>query len=179
MKLIIRNVRLSFPHIFTPQAIQEGTKPRFTASFLFPEKHEAVQQIRNVVLAVAKEKWGVKADSVMKVLTVKDKIVLKSGDIKEDMEGYDGMIYINTANPKRPVIVDRDMTALTEDDGKIYAGCYVNAEIKIWAMDDKDNGKGIFAKLCAVQFVRDGEAFGDDGKTSLTAVDDEEEEFSI
>jgi hypothetical protein len=40
-----------------------------------------------------------------------------------------------------------------------YAGCYVNATIVVWAQDN-EHGKRINAQVKAVQFFKDGEAFG-------------------
>jgi len=47
-----------------------------------------------------------------------------------------------------------------EENGKPYAGCYVNMSIRLWAQDNQF-GKRVNAQLRAVQFVKDGEAFGD------------------
>ena len=48
---------------------------------------------------------------------------------------------------------------MVEEDGKLFAGCYVNAAISIWIMDNKW-GKRVNANLVAIQYVKDGEAFG-------------------
>ena len=49
-------------------------------------------------------------------------------------------------------------TPLSEEDGIPYGGCYVNADIDIWAQSGEY--KGVRAGLAGVQFVRDGERFG-------------------
>ena len=49
---------------------------------------------------------------------------------------------------------------LTEDDNKLYPGCYVNVVITLWAQNNKF-GKRINANLLAVQFVKDGNPFGE------------------
>jgi hypothetical protein len=41
----------------------------------------------------------------------------------------------------------------------LYGGCYVNASIDVWVMDNS-YGKKVLASLNAIQFVKDGEAFG-------------------
>ena len=51
-----------------------------------------------------------------------------------------------------------DRSPLTEADGVIYAGCYVNASIEFWAQDN-NFGKRINAQLRGVQFNGDGDAF--------------------
>jgi len=49
-----------------------------------------------------------------------------------------------------------------EDDGTIYAGCYVNAIISLWAQDNT-YGKRINAQLEGVQFCNNGEPLGAGG----------------
>jgi tripartite-type tricarboxylate transporter receptor subunit TctC len=55
-------------------------------------------------------------------------------------------------------VVGRKLEVLTEDDNKPFAGCYVNATIRLWAQDNQ-YGKRINAQLRAVQYVKDGAAF--------------------
>jgi hypothetical protein len=69
-------------------------------------------------------------------------------------------MFINARSDKRPGVVNRDMTPLTKDDNKPYAGCYVNATVRIWGQDNQ-YGKRINAALRAVQFVKDGKPFGE------------------
>jgi hypothetical protein len=57
---------------------------------------------------------------------------------------------------------------LAEDDGVLYSGCYVNMTVTLWTQDN-EYGKRVNANLRAVQFVKDGEAFG------VAPVDAEEE----
>ena len=54
---------------------------------------------------------------------------------------------------------DFGIDGLTEADGLVYSGCYVNARVELWVQDNA-NGKRINAKLLGIQFVRDGDAFG-------------------
>jgi len=58
---------------------------------------------------------------------------------------------------------------LTENDNRIYAGCYVNAIVVLWAQNN-NYGKRINANLLGVQFVADGSPFGDGGTSA--GVDD-------
>ena len=60
------------------------------------------------------------------------------------------------------MVINRDKTPITEDDNVVYAGCYVNAIITLWAQNNS-YGKRVNAQLDGVQFVRDGEPFGDGG----------------
>lgn len=87
----------------------------------------------------------------------------------KDYDGYDDEhVYISSSSPRRPVVVDEKVRPVTEQDNKVYAGCYVNVTLRLWAQDN-DYGKRINAELLAVQFCADGEAFG------VAPVDAEEE----
>jgi hypothetical protein len=66
--------------------------------------------------------------------------------------------------------VDRDRSLITEDDNKLYAGCYVNAIIELWVQDNS-YGKRVNANLLGVQFFKDGEPFADGVKASADDFD--------
>ena len=165
MQVTLKNVRLAFPALWEAKTVGNDpkAKPRFGAAFLFAEGSEAYKTLEAAQTAVAKEKWGAKADTMMKSLrTTPDKLALKNGDSKAEYEGYEGNWFCNANNAQRPTVVDRDRSPLAEADGKPYAGCYVNAIIDVWAQDNQF-GKRINASLKGVQFARDGDAFSGGG----------------
>ena len=86
------------------------------------------------------------------------KWAIKEGD-EVDYDGYEGQWSIKASSTRRPTVIDRDKTPLTEDDEKIYAGCYVNAIVDFWVQDN-EFGKRVNANLFGIQFVKDGEEFG-------------------
>ena len=105
---------------------------------------------------------------------------MRDGDL-EDWDGYADMLYVS-ANRRGADGPPRIITNRKDADNKWipaspgeaacpYAGCYVNAIIRVWAMDN-EHGKRINASLEAVQFLRDGEAF------SGSAPVDVDEEFT-
>ena len=152
-KIKLQNVRLSFPSLFR-KAVFSGEETKFEATFLL-DKNEHASKISEIEAAIAdltKEKLkGVKLKA--------DKICLKDGD-DIDYAGYNGCMSIKGSNNKRPMVLDRDRSPLTEDDNKLYAGCYVNAVLELWAQDNQ-YGKRINANLLGVQFFKDGEPFAD------------------
>lgn len=158
-KVTLANVRIAFPELFTAKASNDGGKPKFSAAFLFAPDHPCVAKIKAAMAEVAKEKWGAKADQVMKALTAADKMALHDGDNKADYAGYEGNLFVNASNATRPTVLNRDKSPLAEKDGVIYSGCYVNAIIECWAQDHKDFGKRVNATLSGVQFFKDGDAF--------------------
>ena len=149
----LSNVRLSYPELFTAKAFQGG-KPAFSAVFLLNKTKDAAQiaAIKTAINAVAKEAFKGK---------LPPKTCLRDGSEKPDTDGYGAdIVFVSARNEKRPGVVNRDLTPLTAEDGKPYAGCYVNAVIRLWAQDN-EFGKRINASLRNVQFVRDGEPFGE------------------
>lgn len=151
----LTNVRLSYPQLFAAKPPEVGKEPVFSASFLLNKKeHKAlIDQIEKTTERVA-------LDAFKKKVTLKRR-PLRDGNEKDDKEGYgDEVMFVGARNAKRPVVVDRDLTPLTKDDPKPYAGCVVNATIRLFAFDHPTGGKGVSASLRAVQFVKDGESFG-------------------
>lgn len=161
----LNDVRLSFPVLFEAKAFEEGGKKEFSASFLIPKDHPAVKVIREAMLKIAADKWSEKgADTVAKLFR-DDRMCLHDGD-RKDYDGYAGNLFIRANNDVRPLVIDGQKNPISEKDGKIYSGCYVNATVSLWAQDNKW-GKRINANLRGVQFLRDGEAFSGGGTASV------------
>ena len=80
MRILLKDVRLAFPNLFKATAPAGGGEAAFSASFLFPPTHPQVKELRAAIAAVAKEKWGVKADAILKALQAQDKTALHNGD---------------------------------------------------------------------------------------------------
>lgn len=170
----LKNVRLSFPALFEAKAFKDG-KPKFSAVLLLDKrKHAAdIEAIEAAIEEVIEEKWpkGINR-KVMKPSCLHD------GDEKPDTDGYgDGVMYVSASSAKRVPVVGTKMEPLTEEDGKPYAGCYVNVSIRLWAQDN-EYGKRINAQLRAVQFAKDGEPFGEkqaDPNKEFTEIDEDDE----
>jgi Enterobacter phage Enc34, ssDNA-binding protein len=149
------NVRLSYPQLFQAKSVEEGGKLKYSATFILRKKEHAavIQKLEKMIERCALEKFG-------KKVTLKN-IPLHDGNEKEDSEGYgDEVMYINAKNDTRPAVVDQRKAPLTADDNKVYAGCYVNAFIELFAYKHKTGGMGVSASLRAVQFAKDGESLG-------------------
>jgi hypothetical protein len=158
MKMLLRDWRLGFPQLWKASAPKGGGEAAFSAAFLAPPAHKQIPEIKAAFVKLATEKWGVKGAQILKAMEAADKLCLHNGDAKSDYEGFEGMLYISARSKVRPTVFDGQRQELTEADGKPYSGCYVNASIELWAMDN-DYGKRINAQLRGVQFLRDGDAF--------------------
>jgi hypothetical protein len=159
-RLTIKDVRIAYaPGIFIARAGKDAgpdAPKKYGAAFLFPPTHPCVKELGEVVVKVAQGKWGAKADEMLKMLKAGDRLPVHSGDAKATSAGYAGNLFLNAGNTIRPTVVDGNRAPLTQNDGKPYSGCYVNAIIEIWAQDNQ-YGKRVNASLLGVQFVRDGE----------------------
>lgn len=161
MKVMLKNVRLAFPNLFTPQAGPDGGDAKYNATFII-EDEENVKRVNEAIEQVAQDKWGAKAAENLKALRSKGRICLRDGEDKADYDGFDGNHYINASNKVAPAVFDRDKSKLSERDGKPYAGCYVDASVDVWAQDNQ-YGKRINSSLRGVKFAQDGEPFAGGG----------------
>ncbi len=161
-RVMLHNVRLSFPNLFEPSIVGDDpkAKPRYSAMLILTPEHPQLKEINDKMVAVSKEKWAAKAEAVYKGLKTSDKLALHDGDTKAQYDGLGGNFFISAASQEsaRPTVIDRNKAPLTAKDGKPYAGCYVNVHIDLWAQDN-GFGKRINAQLRGVQFLRDGDAF--------------------
>lgn len=183
MKLKLNNVRLAFPVLFEAKTVNGEGKPAFSASFLMDPADPQVKALNQAIEQVAKDKWGgkadailkdkwgAKADAILKQMRAQDKVALHDGDLKSNYDGFPGNLYVSARSTTRPLVIDKDKSPLTEQDGKPYAGCFVNASVELWAQDN-NYGKRINASLRGVQFFKDGDAFAGGGAASEDEFDD-------
>jgi hypothetical protein len=171
MKLKLFAVRLSFPQLFEAKTVNGEGKPAFSAAFLINPKNPQIAEINAAIAAVAAEKWGAKADSILKTIRAADKTCLHSGDLKSNYDGFEGMMYVSARNSLQPSVVDRNKTPLSAQSGRPYAGCFVNAILELWAQDN-NYGKRVNATLMGVQFQDDGESFVGGGVADADDFDD-------
>ncbi len=165
---VLKGVRLSFPHLWEPTKSVEDGAEKFRAAFLMdPESNVGKQNVAKLEEAIDEVKTAHWKDKAPKIKFKEDRYCLRDGNDCVSQEsgdiyqGYENVKVISASNKRRPQVVDTNKTPLTAADDKPYAGCFVNAVVNIYAISDSDKGgNGIFATLEAVQFLRDGEAFG-------------------
>lgn len=171
-KIKLQSVRLSFPSLFQQAAFGGESTGKYEATFILDKKEHAqvISQIEAEIARLQKEEIKAKVSS--------DKICLKDGDEMGRPE-YEGKMTIKASTKKRPLVIDRDKSPITEDDNIVYAGCFVNAILTLWPQNN-NFGKRVNAQLDGVQFVRDGEPFGDGGISAdaFDAFGDDDEMFS-
>jgi len=150
MKIKIDNVRLSYPYIFKKGTYEGKENKKYTVTLILdknnPKHVEAKKLIDSQIEAIYKEK-GVKRSDFKE-----DKFC-----IKESSEEFPNHWLIKTGNAKRITVIDRDRSPLTEDDNKIYAGCYANVIVDFYYFD-KQYGKFVLSNIYGIQFSEHGEA---------------------
>lgn len=173
----IDNVRCSYPHLVTPQA-QVNDEGKETTSYsiqlLAPKKtHREAKDLCVEVLT------AILLDNKVKGLPA-DKKFIKNGDDQAKDEQV-GQWVINAKESRtRPALRGRKKDPKTgkpmrldpDKDGDVfYGGCYVSAMIKPWFSSHPKGGKRVSCGLLAVQFLEDGEPFGN-ARISEDEVDD-------
>lgn len=174
MKVKLKNVRASYPDLFVARPFDESN-PNSDKSYKIDlripkEDKEAVKLITDAMIAAVKEQYADKAPAMYKAFKADAKnFPLKDGDevLNKQGEPIAPGFYVLRAKRKEadgaPGVFDNKAgpdgkpAKLGPDSGRIYAGCYVNASVDIWAQ--KGKYQGVRCSLLGVQFAKDGEAF--------------------
>lgn len=176
MDIMLKNVRLAFATLWTPVRFPTGDDPTpyFSASFLFAETHPQFKELNGLMDTLAKDKWGVKGAATLKAAKAMGKVFMRDGDTKPEYDGFPGNWFISARNKTRPTLIDGNRNPVTEADGVLYAGCWVNVKLGCYAYT-KGN-KGLGASILGIQKVRDDDAFG--GGSRAADAEEFEDEIS-
>lgn len=175
--IFLSGARLSFPHLVEPRASTDNpaAPKKYSADFILELNNPGVQQFMAQYQALAAAKWGEHAAQVMQLIHGDRKLrCYASGSEKIDKKtfkpysGYEGMFAIAASRENPPQMIQSDGLPVDPANTmayqalarKLYGGCYVNAAIKPWLQENK-HGRGVRCDLVAIQFLRDGEAFGE------------------
>jgi hypothetical protein len=125
---------------------------KYSASLIIPKDSDTVKRVNKVIVDLM-------ARPETKQLMGKTKPkyeLLRDGDEKED-PAYEGAFYINAKSNEDhpPKVMDRDRVEVA-DPNEVYAGCYVQAIISIYAYN-KNGNSGVGASLLGVRKIKDGE----------------------
>lgn len=149
----IQNARLSFPNLFQTASFGGEDTGKFDCTFILDktEHKDTLKEIKAGFKALADERFKGK-------MLDEDRLCIKDGDNTE-REEQQGKFVLKASSKRRPLVLDRDKSPITEEDNVIYAGCYVNGIVTLWVQNNA-YGKRINASLEGVQFFAHGEPFG-------------------
>lgn len=185
-KVILRNVRLSYEHIFTPSSFDGSQEAKYSATFIIPKDHPDLPAIKKAYFEAGQETFpsdftgGSWPRGYTCSLKDADKDVDGNGVLlAEKNAAYKGAYILEANSTRRPVTLNRNKAQVTEDDGIIYSGCYVNASLAAAGYTYGKVKKGVKCYLNGVQFVKDGERFGSDASSDFDALDGDEDDFLL
>lgn len=179
--------RAAFVSLLQPKAVggknaDPNAEKKYGLTMIFPKgtDHKALQA---EIMAIAREKWGEKAEGIIKKQEASDKRIFKDGsEMAERYAGFEeGVPYLNASNKEKPGLVgtkgapDGTPVAITEEN-VFYSGCYAIASLKPYCWDNKF-GKGVSLSLQNVQMIAEGERLGggrSKASEDFEAADDDE-----
>ena len=154
MNICLKNVRISYAHLFEPEPIMGQGEPKYSVSILIPKSDKENVEKLNAVIKDAKESDKLKGAKKI------DSPVHDGDTDKGDDPVYAGCYYLNAkANENHPPqIVDRHVNPIM-DKNEVYSGCYCNIMVNTYAYSFNGHN-GIGVGLGNVQKVKDGEHLG-------------------
>lgn len=189
MELMLKNVRIAFCQSALGEAEDyQGNKNfRHSATFLVEPGSANDKAINEAIKAEAVNVFGKKADSMIESLKGNNmKYCYQKGDAKADYEGFAGMMSLGShrqGKDGKPLLLDNvkdpetgKAKVLKGDEGRIFAGCYVNAKVSIYAQAGTNSG--FRCGLLGIQYAGPGDSFGGAGKAKedeFDAIDAPEE----
>ena len=176
--IFVSGARCSFPHLVEAHKNKMAAPTavaKFSVDLILPSDHPALAQFMQRYAEMAQAKWAENASTVMQMIQSDRKLrCYGSGTEKIDKKtfkpysGYDGGVFISASRENAPQMIQLDGKPVDAANTmayqalarKMYGGCYINAAIRPW-IQDNNYGRGIRCDLVAVQFAKDGEAFGE------------------
>lgn len=172
-RIVLKNVRLSYPHLFEPERFDESQDAKYGCVLIIPKNDPQVKAIKEAVFEVGTEKWGNKIQPGKWPSNLHQP--LKDGDEKADTNPeYTDCYFISPTSKQKVVLLDRSKRVLTPDDDKLYPGAYVNASLTV-APFDAAMKKGVSIFLNGIQFFADGERLaGHDATGDFDQLDEDD-----
>jgi hypothetical protein len=167
--VVTGKARLSYTHLFTPHASQQGAEPKYSTTILVPKTDIGTKQRIDAAINAAiadgvSSKWNGVRPPVL-AIPVYDGDGVRPSDgmpFGEECKGH----WVFTASSKQaPEIVDLSMQRIL-NQADIYSGIYARVSVSFFPY--ASNGKkGIGCGLGPIQKLEDGELLG--GRVSAAA----------
>ena len=167
VRLTTPEARLSYPALFEPVSMKlpDGTDgpPKYGAEFII-EADADVSAIKKACADILMKKFPDAATRPTVKLPIYNGDEENNRRLSEGMElrpELSGKLFIKARSSAKwpPKVVDENVQPVMDQE-KLYGGCYVRGSITPFWFDVQVN-RGLSFALNAIQFVRDGEPFGD------------------
>ena len=184
----LKHVRIAFiDELFEPGQYEGKGDFRHTATFIVEPGSANDKAIQAAIESEAKTAWGKNAASMLEDLRGDKKAFSyqknkkdKAGDIYDGFKNMYALSGVRKQKDGSPLFLHnvKDPSTgkaqrLTGKEGVIYAGCYVNAKVEMWAQ--QGTHRGMRCGLLGVQYDAPGDSFGgasratDDGFEAIEA----------
>lgn len=166
--VVTGKVRLSYAHLFTPHANQQGGEPKYSTTILIPKSDIATKQRMDAAIAAAIQqgisgKWnGVRPAQVKNPVWDGDGLKQNGEPFGQECKGH--WVLTASSNTQQEVI-DINMNPIINQT-EVYSGMYARVSINFFSYFNSGN-KGIGCGLGPVQKLEDGEPLG--GRVSAAA----------
>ena len=158
MAITTGKCRASFVHIFQPRIPENGGEAKYSITLLIPKTDTATINAIYADIERAKQegaqKFGGSIPPQCKIPIYDGDGYRPSGELFG--EECHGCMVITATAKNKPVIVGTDYTQELINPADVYSGCYVRANINMFAYNS-NGSKGIGCGLNCVQKVEDGE----------------------
>jgi len=176
-KITIKNVRLSYAHIWHPEAsLGDPSRKKYSCTLLIPKDHPQVADIKAAIKNAAQANIGLLGGK----LTANLKQPLRDGDIdKANSPEFANSFFVNASSNKQPGIgkarrgqdgkplrdaEGRLIIDLITDEQEVYSGCFCHVSVNFFAFSQAGN-RGIACGLNNILKAKDGDFLG--GRVSL------------
>lgn len=163
-KMNIGEVRFSYCHLFTPEAVSDGADKKYSVSVIIPKTNtQLIAGIKQCINAAYQQglasRWKGRKPAAWKN-------PLRDGDTERpDDESYANSYFINVTSRTKPGIVKRmtigGVTKLVEvtNEEDVYSGCYGYVSVNFFPFANAGNN-GVACGLNNVLKTKDGEFLG-------------------
>ena len=156
-KIVLKNVRLSYPELFTPGTYEGVSTGKYSATLMIPktdEYKEVISKIGSAIKTLMADNGAVRLAS--------DRICFRDGDQsgKEDYADH-WTLRASTKKGRPPQLLKPSLDLndpITEADGLLLPGCYVSASLRLWYQ--QRHTRRVNAELLAIAYVGPGEPLG-------------------
>lgn len=175
-RVVFGPVRLCYVHLLERYKFDgDAGEGKFSTNILIPKSETAtIEAIRKAIATATVEaksrKWGGKNATPTKANPLYD------GDDKGDV--FAGHYFLNAKSDRRPQVVDRNMTPLTDEED-VYSGMWALVSVTFFGYSTGGNGIGCL--INNVQKIKDDERIGggpgaesDFGDISAAELDDDD-----